>query len=349
MNENLDTPKYIEVKNKIKNKIICGELSGKLPGERTLAESFGYSYMTIRNAINELVSEGFLYKMERKGTFVSQLHKTVNKTGNIGFFLPEMIVGGIYGPYYSMVFHWLEKECRKNDFNLIYFSTLDKVGPKQLKKKVDGLVVSYFPDLKKSISDFSRYLPITCIDNMFESASVPSVLFDNVGGTYSSVSFLVDKGLTRIGYIAGLPDSDICRDRLKGYVDAVDDFGLDKEPYLIYYGDYSFDSGLKGGIKLLSQKNPPKGIICANDNMAYGVIRAAIERGLKIPEDLSIIGFDDVETSAKMNPPLTTIHAPLQILCKLSVSNLMNMMNNKILENTKKVIPTWLVVRESTI
>lgn len=349
MNRDLDAPKYIEVKNIIKKKILSGEISGKLPGERILAEQFGYSYMTIRNAVNELVNDGLLYRIERKGTYVSKIDRSVNITGNIGFFLPEKIVGGIYGPYYSLVFHWIEKEASDNGLNLMFFSRLDDLPPLQLKKKVDGVIVAYFPDMRNAIADYSRYLPITCIDNIFDSPHIPSVVFDNFNGIYSSVNYLASLGNKRIGFISGLLDSEIGQKRMDGYLAAVKDCGLDDDPNLIFQGDYDFKKGVEGAEHLLSLDNAPKAIVCANDNMAFGVIRTAAARGLKIPTDLSVIGFDDIEPASHMTPPLTTIHVPLNIMAKASVKNLLDLLNGNTIENPAKIIPTQLIIRDSTI
>ncbi len=106
-------PKYLYIKNKIKEDVECGIIVDKLPGERVLAKEFGVSYMTIRKAIEGLVEEGILSKVATKGTYVSHRKVAQKKTNNIGFFLDENIKEGISSPYFSLVYNALEKEVKK--------------------------------------------------------------------------------------------------------------------------------------------------------------------------------------------------------------------------------------------
>ena len=102
------TPKYILVQEKIKQAIKNKQITEKLPGERTLAKDYGYSYMTIRKAVDNLVTEGVLYKLPTKGTFVADRKTSKKKTKIIGYFLDSSIVAGLTSPYYSMIFDALE-------------------------------------------------------------------------------------------------------------------------------------------------------------------------------------------------------------------------------------------------
>ncbi|MCG8572655.1 MAG: substrate-binding domain-containing protein [Spirochaetes bacterium] len=255
----------------------------------------------------------------------------------------------MHGPYYSHVFHWIEKETTDLGLNLMYFSTLEELPPLQLKKKVDGLIVAYFPEMKNIITEYARYIPITCIGNIYEGKHIPSTVFDNLSGSYSAISYLADLGMKRIAYINGILDSSIGINRLQGYNNAVHDLNLDNDPDLIYSGDYFFESGIEGATHLLSLKKPPQAIVCGNDNMAFGVMRRASQMGISIPDELSVIGFDDIESASHMNPSLTTIHVPLQILIKVSVKNLMTIIQGNKVESPIKIIPTQLIVRDSTI
>ena len=103
-------PKYLLVEEHIRQQIIQRKIIHKLPGERTLARDLGYSYMTIRKAIENLVAEGVLYKVPTKGTFVADRKQRKTKTGTIGYFLDQRIAGGLSSPNYSMIFNALEKE-----------------------------------------------------------------------------------------------------------------------------------------------------------------------------------------------------------------------------------------------
>jgi LacI family transcriptional regulator len=130
---------------------------------------------------------------------------------------------------------------------------------------------------------------------------------DNEGGAITAVRHLHELGHRRIATITGMMDSRPGADRLRGYRTAVQQVGLAYRDDYVAYGDFYAESGREATAKLLASDDPPTAIFAAADMMAIGAIRAAAELGLRVPEDLSVVGFDDIQLAPHVNPPLTTL------------------------------------------
>lgn len=341
------TPKYVGVKEAIIAGIRNGEISGKLPGERTLASKYSVSYMTVRRAVTELVEEGILYKDTTRGTYVSHSKMTPKVTHNIGFFLDEGIREGISSPYYSLIFNSLEKEVKKNGYNLVLFSDTETLDPLNNQKKIDGVLICGFPRIEARIQELKKRLPIVLLDNLSADKSIPSVTIDNFNGSAEATTCLWSLGHRRIGFIAGLMDSDVCRERLMGYTSVLRAQGVEPDERLIYNGDYSYESGEEGARRLLSLKDTPTAIQCANDSMAIGAMKVVQEMGYRVPEDISIVGFDDIKVASRVFPTLTTIAAPIEDIARESVHMLLEMVQGVNRDYSHIILPAHLVSRGS--
>lgn len=341
------TPKYITIKNRIKEDIEKGTYTGKLPGERVLAKELTASYMTVRKAVNELVEEGILHKLTTKGTFVSHRKMSPKITRNIGFFLDKGIKQGVSSPYYSLVFKALEETVRKNGYTISLFTNFDDLNPLKNQKKIDGVIICCFPRIEDNVQDVKKYFPIVLLDNIAADKSIPSVTIDNFNSCYQSTEYLLSLGHKRIGFVTGLMDSDVCKDRLLGYKKAISANGSPGDKTLIHKGDYSYESGELAGKYFLSLSKPPTAIVCANDSMAIGVMKAIQEKGCRIPDDISIIGFDDIEVASKVYPTLTTNAAPIENMAEKAIKLLIDSINGKELDYEHKILPAQLIIRDS--
>ncbi len=340
-------PKYEYVKNKILEDIKAGLIVDKLPGERVLAEDLGVSYMTVRKAVEDLVEDGVLHKLTTKGTYLSQRKMTPKITHNIGFFLDEEIKDGISSPYFSLVFNALEKEVKIRNYNLVFFSNFDDLNPLKNKKKIDGGIICCFPRIENKIQELKKLIPIILTDNNSFDKSIPSVTIDNFNGVVDSIDYLWSLGHKRIGFISGMLDSNACNARLNGYIGALNSHGLSEDKELIYKGDYSYESGEEGAKHLMSIAKPPTAIMCANDSMAIGAMKAIHENRLNIPDDISVVGFDDINVATQVFPPLTTVKAPIKEIAANSVDMLVSIINGKDLDYRHTILPTQLIIRSS--
>lgn len=304
-------PKYKIVEQEIIQAIADHRIIDKLPGERTLSKDFGFSYMTVRKAINNLVNQGVLYKVPSKGAFVKQPEAAELKR-TIGYFIDKRIKSGISSPYYSMIYNAIEKEAAKHDYSVMYFSDADPERLNKVLKKVDGVIATCFPHNENIIALMNKQLPTVLIDNESEDQTIPSVVIDNFTADYKTVDYLYRLGHRRIGFMTGLNNSNVGRNRLNGYKKGLIDFGLDHDPDLVFYGNYSFSSGIEGAEYFLNLETFPDALVCANDSMALGAIQRFKTTDIKVPEDISIVGFDDIEVASQVTPALTTIAAPIE-------------------------------------
>ena len=341
-------PKYLLVEDHIRQQIKQRKITDRLPGERVLAKELGYSYMTIRKAIENLVAEGVLYKVPTKGTFVANRKKSKSKTGTIGYFLDGRIAGGLSSPYYSMIFNALEKETTRKGYSLIYFSDNDPSNLRKIFKKMDGVIASCFPRVEPLIQEMKELVPIVAIDNSAADKTIPSVIIDNFSAMTVAVDHLCSLGHQRIGFMTGLEDSDVGKNRYAGYLSGLSKNGIDKDPELVFRGNYTFRSGVSGVEYFLTLEQLPTAILCANDSMALGAMNRLYQEDIKVPEEVSVIGFDDINISSQIVPPLTTIYVPVDEIAARAFGLLKNLIEGKGLDNRHVALAAKLVARDTT-
>ncbi|WP_119728135.1 MULTISPECIES: LacI family DNA-binding transcriptional regulator [Thermomonospora] len=192
-------------------------------------------------------------------------------------------------------------------------------------------------------------VPCVVIDPRGEpDPQVPSIGAANWAGGLAATQHLIDLGHRRIGIISG-PAGVLCsRARLDGYRGALEAAGLPADPELVRHGDFHLESGYVQAARLLELPDPPTAIFAGSDQQAFGACEAARERGLRIPQDLSIVGFDDLPVSRWFSPPLTTVRQPLAEMGSLAARMLLRLARGETLETRRVELATGLVVREST-
>lgn len=342
-----DIPKYILVENHIKKEIKNKTLVDKLPGERTLAKKLGFSYMTIRKAIENLVSQEVLYKVPTKGAFVNKEKGKKKKTLTIGYFLDSSIKSGISSPYYSLILNAIEKEAAKNDYSVVYFSDTSVERLHKTLSKLDGVIATCFPRIENTILEIKDNVPIVVIENSAADKTIPSVIIDNFNADLESVDYICDLGHTRIGFMTGLEDSDIGKSRYAGYQHGLNKNKIQIDEKLVFRGNYSYEAGIEGAEYYLSLEQRPTAVICANDSMALGAMQKFKQEGFDIPEDISIIGFDDIDVASQIVPTLTTIRAPVNKIAVQAFATLKELIMNKEPEHQHIAIAPSLIIRES--
>jgi LacI family xylobiose transport system transcriptional regulator len=155
-------------------------------------------------------------------------------------------------------------------------------------------------------------VPLVALDPTGDVHPTPSVGSTNWSGAVSATRHLLDLGHRRIGLITGPAEFLAARARLDGFRAALDSAGAPLDTRLVRVGEFLFDSGRDLGAELLTLPDPPTAIVCANDLQAFGVYEAARRAGVRIPDDLSVVGFDDIEPCGWVTPPLTTVHQPFR-------------------------------------
>lgn len=176
----------------------------------------------------------------------------------------------------------------------------------------------------------------------------PTIGATNWAGGLSAVEHLLSLGHRRIGVIAGPRDVLCSRARLDGYRAGLDAAGVELDDTLVWDGDFYHESGFNGGRALLSATNPPTAIVASSDQMAFGVYEAVRQHGLRVPDDVSVVGFDDLPEVRWSSPPLTTVRQPLAEMGALAARTVLRLAAGNEIDSPRVELATALVVREST-
>jgi len=181
-----------------------------------------------------------------------------------------------------------------------------------LTSKLAGGLLAVFPgqSTQHLTQLHEQGFPVVIIDDQNEPTSTPWVSADDRVGAYNAVRYLIHLGHRRIGYIHGPLNHQCTHDRYQGYCDALSDAGLTPDPSLVLQGDFMFQGGCACASQFFALAERPTAIFASNDAMAYGVLATAEEYGLLVPEDISLVGFDDIPLSAHARSTLTTVHQP---------------------------------------
>lgn len=206
----------------------------------------------------------------------------------------------------------------------------------------DGVVLATDTATVPLVSALSRMrVPMTVLDPVTWNPDLPFVECANFSGARAATAHLLALGHRRIGLIAGLAQLTCSRSRHDGFLAAHDEAGVSPDPDLIERGDYNMPSGITAAGRLLDHARPPTAIFAMNDGMAFGAYEAARLRGLSVPDQVSVVGFDDLPGARWAAPPLTTVRQPLREMGSLAIRTVLGQAEGGVLD-------TNLVVREST-
>ena len=219
-----------------------------------------------------------------------------------------------------------------------------------LRQRVEGIIIDSSARNTQSLIELrENKIPIVLFDRMFPDVPCNQVFCDNSQGGFSAMQHLAELGHRRIGVVAAPSYPETLQRRLRGVREAIAAFGIDDDPELIIIGDTQlFDMGYEAGKHLLSLRQRPTAIFALTDVTALGVMHAAAEIGLRIPHDLSLMGYDDVPFASYTVPQLTTVAQPFVEMGTTAVELLLKQMESPDQEPAKAVLPTRLVVRGST-
>ena len=249
-----------------------------------------------------------------------------------------------------------EHEAARHGFNLVITSTHGRsIGTMQwvrqlAARRTDAVVVVVSEVRPWAISELAKLnTPIVLVDPVgFTNVPMPTIAATNWAGGATATEHLLAMGHTRIGIITGPEDLMCARDRRDGYRAALTRAGIPHDLALERVGDFLPQPGYERALELLTLPDPPTAIFACADRTAAGAYRAAKELGLSIPGDVSIVGFDDVAIAQWLEPPLTTIHQPLEEMAREAIRAAVERINGADPESSRIELATSLVVREST-
>ena len=195
----------------------------------------------------------------------------------------------------------------------------------------------------------ARRYPLVVVDpRIAVPRGMVSISAVHFSGARAVTRYLIELGHRRIGVINGPPDWRTRDDRIGGHLAALAEAGVLGDPGLLRHGEPAAKTGVAAGGELLDLQSRPSALVCFNDKVAVGVLEAAAARGLRVPTDLSVVGFDDIDVSRATTPRLTTVRQPLQEMGRTAVTMLMRQLDGHAHEALSMELETRLVVREST-
>jgi LacI family transcriptional regulator len=310
---------------------------------KTIAEEAGYSASTVSRVMNGHArefriskrTEELILKTAKKFDYEANpvaVNLRVKKSLTIGLIIPSF-----NNPFFVNITGILNKELAQRGYNIIITEsnedpeTEEKMIKQLLSRSVDGLLIIPCRDrdinLKLLEDTLNDGVPVMCIDRYIKNSSIPYITTDNVNGAYKGVKLLLEKGHKKVACIQGIENSTASEDRKEGYYMALKENNI--EPFYIGGDEFSIMCGYREGKVLLQYKEKPTAIFAMSNTIALGVMKAATEGGYKIPEDFSLISFDDNVFLDYLSTPLTAISQPKEEISQIAARVLINHIDGK--------------------
>ena len=331
----------------------------KRPGLKDVAEKAGVSIATVSYVINNTPSQSLSPETIKRvndaikelGYIPNQAARTLanNKSNLLGVLIPQTESGKEFmfsNPFYGDFMSAAEYTARKSGYHILISGADSGQTYAEVARTrgLDGVIVVGMNDDEECRQLKALNIPVVLVDSYCEASGFHSICVDDKQGGYMATKYLLEKGLRKIAYVTGqINDKGVNYLRYQGYEKALEEFGLSPEKSLILAGEVSFEHGCKMGEYLAGLTERPDGVFVSADILAVGLCVGLREKGVRVPEDISIIGFDDSLLSRACDPPLTTIHQDVADKGTEAVKLLIN--EDRTPQN--KVFPLTLVERGS--
>jgi GntR family transcriptional regulator of arabinose operon len=304
-----------EVASRLRESIRTAEykLGDRLEDERRLAEKYGVSRRTIREALDLLEKDRLIVRQQGRGTFVADPSFTAPVSGKAAliammvyereYFFEKVIQGGVF-------------QAARQGYTLATGSNVTLAEETEhvhafLRNGILGVILA--PQGRQSKNNYEQLIrqgmPVVLIDTLIPGIEEDFVAVDNTKGIFEAVKYLVESGHRRIGYVGhnGSEDTPCRNERVRGYHEACLEFGLEQRPE--WFWEFSQNTPYSDMVPALKIKNRPTAFVTYNDGWAIRIIKAARQAGLKVPQDLSVVGFDDSSQASGFEIPLTSVSA----------------------------------------
>ena len=265
-----------------------------------------------------------------------------------------VVVPDITNPYFAAVVKGVESISRQGSYNIFLYNTEDD-GEREadiladLRGRVDGVILTpadESPDAEERLA--ATGIPIVLLDREYgASQRFDSVVVDNAGGAAHAAHHLADLGHTDIGLISGPLETTPGRNRHDGFVDALQEHGIELNPNHVQIADFREEGGYQATLRILAVQRPPTALFVTNNLMCTGALHALHDMRVSVPAELSLIGFDDLELAALLDPPLTVIGRPMEEQGALAMRLLSNRLSGGSERPRRIVLDTQPVIRES--
>lgn len=266
-----------------------------------------------------------------------------------------IVVTDITNPFFNTIMASIEAVFFDQGFSVLMSNTtaiprkeLDYLSMME-NEGIAGLIIAPSSENVDRVAEMAADgLPIVVLDRRMPNALVDVVLADNAGGAQSAVDHLVSVGHTRIGHIGGRMPLSSGRERYEGYLRAMEQHGLPVPESWVRFGDHKHESGYARALELMDEPDPPTAWFVANNMMTLGALAAIHDRGRQIPDDIAIVGFDDMPWAVVLNPPLTVVAQPTLEIGQLAANMLLERIQEPDRVPRVAVLDTKLIIRASS-
>lgn len=349
-------PMYQQLRQDLLARIRSGEFGpgSVLPSENQLCRDYEVSVTTARRAFLELVKEGSVRRRAGVGTIVAPDIRRAQVN-----FVSIDYVGDSWRQYSNVMGEMIagvSEHAWQNDATLSVLGVKDEEASTYLRGLVeerasDGVLLRVANDIREEHVDILEQagLPYVVIKRRITGRRMNYVNSDDVAGARMATAHLLDLGHRRIGYVCAKPRVTFSRERLSGYEEMLAEYGVGVDDELVRTEPYfTQEMGYKAVRSLMELPDPPTALFIASDTMAVGGYEAVQEFGLRIPDDISVVGYDDVALAAALMPPLTTVRTSFYEFGQLSSQLLLDLINNRESAPQTRMIHPRLIVRNST-
>ena len=330
------------------------------PTLKTIANDLGLSVGTVSRILNNKAKqyrisdetvELVLKHSHNVGYFPNLLARSLrhSKSYTIGLMIPD-----IANPFFAKMAKNIGKEAAAANYTLLLIDALGSIENEKkqilnmLSRKVDGIVVApvgtkydHFNEIKK------QNIPLVFIDRYSSKVDIPHFSSDNFYGAYIATKYFIENGHKSIALIKGNEEIEVVLDRRKGYEKALNEANIQVNKKIILGAEFSIENGYKYTKEILSQPKPPTAIFALSNLIGLGVLQAVREFNLSIPNDVSLIIFDDQPYVSYLNPPITTLKQETETIGNLAFNCLLNIIDDNDYEYTSVKTNPKIIVRES--
>lgn len=313
---------------------------------RGLKDHPGIRKDTKRKILDTAKKMGYQYN-----TFASNLRR--KKTNTIGVIVPRL-----NSYFMSTVIAGMEKLVNENGYNLIISQSQESFKKEiagvntMYNSRIDGLMVSLAFDTKDTDhfeALLKKNIPIIFFDRILEHPGCTSIVIDNKQAGYDATKHLLEQGCKRIVHLSGSLNRNVYADRLAGYKQALQEKGISFDPELVISNNLSDMGGEEAARQILNMNEKPDGVFAANDTSAVACMRELKLAGIKIPEDIAFVGFNNDPVSKVIEPNLTTVNYPGQEMGEVAAATLLNKLNKSNTANLNTIVLRHeLIIRQSS-
>lgn len=324
-----------------------------------VAKLCGYSKATVSRAFAspEQVSEKARNKIYQAAQQLNYTPDAIaramvrGRTDNIGFIIYEKQYPVVMNPFYSPIFESVMQTCGRKGYSLFISSHSDlrlPNGKTAVKKQLDGVILAGHSD-ERLVTDLRHQnMPVVLLNNELDMEDLTCITTDQYGGAALAMRHLIEKGHRRIGLIAGKFSPHVYLSRYNAYREILAENGCEEDPQLIETIEPTVEEAIKSAQKLLALEQRPTALFCTNDTIAIGAMKAILRAGLRIPEDVAVVGYDDSENSRMIEPELTTVQVDKTAMGRIAAERLIALIEGEAPRKETIQTAVKLIVRGST-